>query len=166
MENTIKVLAVVNNEATRFHRFIYPFDKIKGTEFNGYKFEIDYREFSENLLDDIENYNIFTYHWDVNLSIQKLADIQARGLKILYSIDDYWRYSPNHPYFNNELVNNYTENRVKQHILNADAVMVTTERLALQVMKYNDNVAILPNFLDSSDYKHISDYNETRRKNI
>jgi hypothetical protein len=47
----------------------------------------------------------------------------------------------------------YTANRVKQHILNADAIMVTTERLAIQTMKYADNVAIIPNFLDIKDYK-------------
>lgn len=152
MENKIKVLAVVNNDANRFHRFIYPFNKIKETELEGNKFQIDYKEFNESLLDGIEEYDIFAYHWDINLSIQKLAEIQSKQVAILYSIDDFWEFSPNHPYFNNKIVNNYIVNRVKQHLLNADAVIVTTERLAIQVMKYADNVAILPNFLDPKDY--------------
>ena len=109
-------------------------------------------EASKELLEGIEKYDILTYHWDIDLSIQELSSIQSKGVKILYSLDDYWEFSANHPYFNNEMVNSYTANRVKQHILNADAVMVTTERLAIQVMKYADNVAIIPNFLDPEDY--------------
>lgn len=153
MANTIKVLAVDRKDPNFFHRFKYPFDKIKGTEFNEYNFEVDYKEYSETILDGIENYDVFAYHWDISLSIQKLAEIQSKRVKILYSLDDFWEFSPNHPYFNNEAVNVYTANRVKQHILNADAIMVTTERLAIQTMKYADNVAIIPNFLDTKDYK-------------
>ena len=152
MANTIKVLAVDRKDPNFFHRFKYPFDKIKGTEFNEYNFEVDYKEYSETILDGIEDYDVFAYHWDISLSIQKLAEIQSKGVKILYSLDDFWEFSPNHPYFNNESVNVYTANRVKQHILNADAIMVTTERLAIQTMKYADNVAIIPNFLDIKDY--------------
>jgi len=166
MENTIKVLAVINNDANRFHRFIYPFNKINGTELDGNTFQIDYKEFSETLLDGIEEYDIFTYHWDISLSIQKLAEIKAKGVKILYSLDDFWEFSPNHPYFNNESVNVYTANRVKQHILNADAVMVTTERLAIQVMKFADNVAILPNFLDPNDYNLVKEQSDKLRVGI
>ena len=152
MANTIKVLAVDRKDPNFFHRFKYPFDKIKGTEFNEYNFEVDYKEYSETILDGIEDYDVFAYHWDISLSIQKLAEIQSKGVKILYSLDDFWEFSPNHPYFNNEAVNVYTANRVKQHILNANAIMVTTERLAIQTMKYADNVAIIPNFLDTKDY--------------
>ena len=150
--NKIKVLAVTTDDANRFHRFIYPFDKIKGTEFNGFEFQIDYKEYYPEILKEAEDYNIFIYHWDITSKIQDLANLQAKGVKIIYSLDDFWEFSPNHPYFNNELVNSYTANRVKQHILNADAVIVTTERLAIQVMKYADNVAILPNYLDPKDY--------------
>ena len=152
MANTIKVLAVDRKDPNFFHRFKYPFDKIKGTEFNEYNFEVDYKEYSETILDGIEDYDVFAYHWDISLTIQKLSEIQSKGVKILYSLDDFWEFSPNHPYFNNESVNVYTANRVKQHILNADAIMVTTERLAIQTMKYADNVAIIPNFLDIKDY--------------
>lgn len=162
----IKVLAVINSDANRFHRFIYPFDKIKGTEFNNHQFEIEYKEYSESILEGIENYDIFTYHWDISLSIQKLAEIQAKGLKILYSLDDFWEFSLNHPYFNNQSINEYTANRVKQHLLNADAVMVTTERLAIQAMKYNDNVAIIPNFLDSKDYNLVKPESDKLRVGI
>ena len=41
MANTIKVLAVDRKDPNFFHRFKYPFDKIKGTEFNEYNFEVD-----------------------------------------------------------------------------------------------------------------------------
>lgn len=162
----IKILVINRKDPNTFHRFIYPFNKINGTELDGNTFQIDYKEFSETLLDGIEDYDVFAYHWDISLSIQKLAEIKAKGVKILYSLDDFWEFSPNHPYFNNESVNVYTANRVKQHILNADAVMVTTERLAIQVMKFADNVAILPNFLDPNDYNLFKEQSDKLRVGI
>jgi hypothetical protein len=65
MANTIKVLAVDRKDPNFFHRFKYPFDKIKGTEFNEYNFEVDYKEYSETILDGIENYDFFAYHLDI-----------------------------------------------------------------------------------------------------
>jgi len=164
---TIKVLCLEKpGDGSVFHRINYIADKINGQTLNNYIFDITLKEFKDITIQFVKEFDIFIYEWDLSFSIQQLSEIQASGTKILYSISDYWIFSPNHPYFNNELINSYTANRVKQHILNADAVMVTTERLAIQAMKYNDNIAILPNFLDPKDYQHITDYNEDRRKNI
>ena len=153
MDNKIKVLAITGKDANRFHRFDYPLNKINGLNIENKEFEITLKEFNKEIITEAVNYDILMYHWDMDVSVQELGTLQTKGVKLLYSLDDFWEFSPNHPYFNNEFVNSYTTNRVKQHLLIADAVMVTTERLALNVMKYNDNVAIIPNFLDLADYK-------------
>jgi len=153
MDNKIKVLAITGKDANRFHRFDYPLNKINGLNIEDKEFEITLKEFNKEIITEAVNYDILMYHWDMDVSIQELGTLQTKGVKLLYSLDDFWEFSPNHPYFNNEFVNSYTANRVKQHLLIADAVMVTTERLALNVMKYTDNVAIIPNFLDPADYK-------------
>ena len=149
---TIKVLCLEKRgDGSVFHRINYIAGKINGQTLNNYTFDITLKEFKDVTVQFAKEFDIFIYEWDVSFSIQQLSEIQASGTKILYSISDYWEFSPNHPYFNNETINVHTANRVKQHILNADAVMVTTERLAIEVMKYNDNVAILPNFPDHDD---------------
>lgn len=164
---TIKVLCLEKpGDGSVFHRINYIADKINGQTLNNYIFDITLKEFKDITIQFVKEFDIFIYEWDLSFSIQQLSEIQASGTKILYSISDFWEFSPNHPYFNNESVNVYTANRVKQHILNADAVMVTTERLAIQVMKYADNVAILPNFLDPKDYNLVKEQSDKLRVGI
>lgn len=150
----IKILAINNkNSGSHFHRIDYPFSKINGTELDNRVFDITLKEFTPEVVAEAENYNIFVYNWDVNVSVQELGRLQAKGVKILYSIDDFWQFSDTHPYYNNPMVIQVTQNRVLQSLTLADAVMVTTERLAMRVLPYNTNVAIIPNFLDPNDYK-------------
>lgn len=150
----IKVLAINNkNSGSHFHRIEYPFSKIHNTELDNRVFDITMKEFAPEIVNEAENYNIFVYNWDVNISVQELGRLQAKGVKILYSIDDFWQFSDTHPYYNNPVLIQVTQNRILQSLTLADAVMVTTERLAIRVLPYNTNVAIIPNFLDANDFK-------------
>jgi glycosyltransferase involved in cell wall biosynthesis len=150
---TIKVLAITSpNSGSHYHRLEYPFKKINGTELDGKKFDITIKEFTPEILKEAEEYNVLAYHWNLNVSIQELATLQAKGVKLLYSLDDFWQFSDNHPYYSNPITVQIAQNNTLKNLIMADAVMVTTERLAIQCMKYNDNIAIIPNFLDPTDF--------------
>lgn len=73
------------------------------------------------------------------------------GFKIVVDLDDHWNIGQSHI-----LTDFYKEHQVstfiEHNIIQADAVSVTHERLAEEVMKLNDNVYCLPNA--------IADYNQ------
>jgi len=150
----IKVLAITNEvSGSHFHRINYPLNKINGLDLDGKQIEIEFKKFDQDVLKG--EFDILVFHWSLEVSVQELGQLQAKGVKILYSVDDFWQFSDTHPYYTSPIAVNYVQNMVIQNLLLADAVMVTTERLALQVMKYNTNVAILPNFLDPADYSLV-----------
>lgn len=152
----IKILCLLkeNRNGSDYHRMQYPLDKLNGQLLEDREIEVTYKVFDKDVLKEAESYNILVYNWDVTgLSVQDIGHLQSLGVKILYSIDDYWQFSELHPYYNNDFIKQYIEGRVKQHLLSADGVMVTTERLALNCKPYADNIAILPNFLNPEDFK-------------
>jgi hypothetical protein len=150
----IKILAITEkNSGSHYWRLDYPISKINGNEVGENKLNFTLSEFSENTFKDMENYDILLFEWDIALTVQQLGELQAKGKKIVYSVDDYWEFSEIHPYYSQEQKRIYTANRVKQLLLLADAVIVTTERLALNVLQFNKNIAILPNFINPEDFK-------------
>lgn len=154
--NKIKVLVVLKDKlfnGSRYHRLQYPFSKINGKEFEGKEFAIDFEVFNENTLKKAEEYNIFIYHWDIACSIVELGELQSKGIKIIYSIDDSFEVEERNINFQDRFLRLYTKGRVIQSLLNADAVIVSTDRLMLKYKEFNDNIAILPNFLDPEDFK-------------
>lgn len=151
-QEIIKLLAINKPGGSGLHRVSY-FEKLNGVEIEGKKIEVTIKDFSETTLKEAEDYSIFLYHWDINLTFTQLGQLQAKGIRIIYSIDDFWEFSVIHPYYENEQLRNYTLQRIRTHLLNADVVLTTTQRLAWNCLKYNDNVAILPNFLNPADFK-------------
>lgn len=161
---TIKILAITEkNSGSHYWRLDYPIGKINGNEVGENKLNFTLSEFSENTFKDMENYDILLFEWDIALTVQQLGELQARGKKIVYSVDDFWEFSEIHPYYSQEQKRVYTANRVKQLLLLADAVIVTTERLALNVLQFNKNIAILPNFINPEDFKQFSKKTESRK---
>src|SRR6187402_967849 len=131
MKEKIRVLAITKGEnSNTWHRLEYPLKKINGLELEGKELEIDLKELNEEVLKNIKSYNILIYEWDIALSIQDLGNLQAQGVKILYSISDFWEFSEDNPTYKNQFEVNYAKQRVIQHLLLADAVMTTCERMA------------------------------------
>jgi len=154
--NKIKVLAITKPlSGSHFWRIFYPLSKINGSIVEDKEIEVTFKDFDDSIPKEAENYNILIYHWDIGLSIQEIGRLQSIGVKVIYSIDDFWEFSDYHPYYNSVFSRNYAQNRTKHHMINADGVIVTTERLALHAMKYNDNVAILPNFANPEEFKQF-----------
>ena len=150
----IKVLALYHEEnGSDFHRIVYPFKKVNGLELEGKTINVDLKKFEDVSLEEMEKYNILVYNWDVNLKIQDLGMLQAKGVKILYVLDDSYEIEESHPELGSPFMREYLKNRVKLHLLNANACIVTNERILLEAIKYNDNVAVIPNFINPADFK-------------
>ena len=148
----IRVLAITKEfGGSDFHRLTYPLSKINGFKGEDFEIDVDFQQLSEGFT--MDNHDVLLYNWDIGLSIQQLGEIQSKGKKIIYVLDDTINIEENHPTYNNPFIRQYAQNRVKQHLLVADAVIVSNERVMLDVIKYNDNVAVLPNFLNPEDFK-------------
>lgn len=153
-QKVIKILAITKqNDGAKFHRVEYGLGKLHNTEIEGKRIEVTLKEYDENTLKEAEDYSIFAYHWDIPVKHSELGQLQAKGIKVLYLIDDFYTFSILHPDYFQEQLRNYTEQRIRTHLLNADCVIVTTQRLAWNCLQYNDNVAIIPNFLNPVDFK-------------
>jgi len=155
MSEKIKILCVEKlNSPSHYLRLNYPLSKINGKNLENREIEVVFQEYNEKTLAEAEKFDIFIYHWDIGASYKQLQNLQDKGVKIIYSLDDaFWGYSELHPYYNTQSAMKYIFSIVTNHLLGANAVIVPTERLAINCMKYADNIAILPNFLDKNDYK-------------
>lgn len=91
-------------------------------------------------------------------SFEKVLQYKYKyGFKIVQDLDDYWELNVNHP-----LYKTWIEKKMGEEIFrwlpNADAVTVTTSRLADKVRPYNKNVHVIPNALPFGD----GQFNDTR----
>jgi len=68
------------------------------------------------------------------------------GFKILLDLDDYWELNVLHPMYKT-WNKNETGKKIFEWVKHADAITVTTQRLADKVYPYNKNVHVLPNAL-------------------
>lgn len=152
--NKIKVVALTKKESGSIvQRIIYPLNKIQGLELDGKEIEITFKE-SENLtVEEIKRFDILIYHWNCPFTIDQLKELQEAQVKIIYSIDDTFNIEENNSNYLIPGLREYAKARVIQHLKSADAVIVSVERLAIMYKEYNDNIAILPNFLDPKDFK-------------
>lgn len=154
----VKVLGIIKkNSGSHYHRIEYPLTKImnESNELDDHVFEITLKESQDLTVEELESYNVITFNWGVEIPASKLGELQSKGVKIVYSLDDFWQFSDNHPYYNNPVQIKTEQNNVIRNLILSDAVIVTTERLALQVLPYNENVAIVPNFLDEKDFNLV-----------
>ena len=145
----IKILGVNRDRnGSDWHRIFYNLNNINGLNIENSEIEVVFTE-GENLMEEIKGFNILAYNWDCKLTVQQLSSLQKEGIKILYFIDDFWEFPIGHyNFFNGEAI----KTRTKQHLLQADAVVCTTQDLVLKAIHYNDNVAIIPNFLNPKDF--------------
>ena len=149
----IKILAITKEGGSGYHRINYPFNKINGIDLDEKEINVDFKQFSEEVFKTATEYDILLYHWDIAVNITDLGNLKSKGVKIIYSIDDSPNIEEDNSNFQNPFLRQYIKGRVIQHILNADAVIVSTERLLLQCKEFNANIAVLPNFLDPKDFK-------------
>lgn len=84
-------------------------------------------------------------------------EMKAAGKKIVFDNDDTYNLSKNHPFFGLDEAGFEENKRMKNNVINnfirnADLVTTTTEFLADEYRKINDNVVVIPNYVDPDDW--------------
>ena len=151
MKETKVLVPVIKDSGSDFHRLVIPARELDnktikiGEEESILKFDIVEKD--SITFDQCLDYNIIFYNWDIKFKSWELGWLASKGVKLLYSIDDFWQFSELHPYYNNNVIRDYVERRVKENLTNATAVVTTTKVLATEVSDYNKTIGILPNFI-------------------
>lgn len=83
------------------------------------------------------------------------------GFKVCVDLDDFWELDQSHILYQSYIDDNYAQKQI-EHLREADMVIVTHERLAMEVRPYNENVHICPNAIP---HRGQFDLERTRDKN-
>jgi len=139
----IKALALYKPDSgCDYHRIVLPFQYDNGL--------VDNKAFErkgDTLEDRIKVADLVVWNRDFPYGIEVAETLKKQyGFKVVVDLDDYWHLYPHH-----FLSSYYRKKKVPDTIIMnirlADAVTVTTARLADKVREYNPNVHIIPNAL-------------------
>ena len=150
----IKILALSQeNSGSKYHRIDMVVEqlnekivKLSEEEEGVLKFELQKVPKGE-LADLSGDFDILFFGWGVNNKVTELADLQSKGKKIIYDIDDYWEFSIENPHYKDYIKRGRAANMVKRFLLNSDVVITSTLELAKKCSNYNPNVMTIPNFI-------------------
>jgi glycosyltransferase involved in cell wall biosynthesis len=120
----------------------------------------------ESIFNEFKGYDIIHYHrtllsnLETNLELlNKLKDI---GTKLIVDVDDYWVLDKTHPMYQYSVDTNLKEVTI-QNLINADHVTTTTEVFKNEVKKYNKNVSVLYNSVNSDIQPQFKNLNKFDR---
>lgn len=141
----VNILAITDNVGSNYHRIQLPLKY-----FNKQDFNIKYKPLQESLKEeDFIGIDILFFNWTISNSIYELALYKKRfGFKIIMDMDDYWDVSRNHPSYIG--IAQYLP-KLKDTIILADKLLVTTEHLKNKISYLNQNVEIVPNRIPYGD---------------
>lgn len=133
----MKVLSYIKDlDGSTYHRVFMPNRSI----------DAEVREKKNISEADLEWCDILHYSRHTVLSTKLLDKMRAKyGFKIVVDNDDWWETPKDHPMYEFWKKSNIGLS-VRNHMMNADAVITTTDTLA--AITPNDNVFVLPNALD------------------
>ena len=145
--NRLKLLFIPRDKhGCGFYRMLVPANEIK----------------RQNLADVVVEYgwNWETVKWADIIIIQRMTDIEAFdaidkahsvGKRIIYELDDFIQsVSPSNPSFSFWDLSGPNVARALKIMQRCDAVTVSTERLRNEYLLWNNNVGVLPNYLDKN----------------
>lgn len=155
MDKKIKVLAVPPDlTGVGYFRMINPhkrLDELFGDEFDiTIKHDVDFNDinFLKNFNIICVNRTLFTKMEPFYAIIKKLQT--EHNVKFVYDIDDYWDLGKNHPSYGIQIRENITT-KIIETIKIVDAVTTTTDIFANKIKKYNKNVFVIPNAIDTTE---------------
>lgn len=112
----------------------------------------------KKILEGAQFADIVVFHRPDKLENHKVAfELKKMGKKIVFDNDDTFKLSKGNPFFEKNMLEN-TKNEEKygnildNFINNSDAVTTTTEFLAKEYRKLNDNVHVIHNCIDPDDW--------------
>lgn len=140
----MKILGLINKDSgPGFHRILLPLLHMEG---------IDTRITNNVTEEDLSTCDAVYYNRVIGDNI-----LQARekyGFKIIVDVDDYWKLDPHHIAFNKYNEQNFADQQIK-HLLLADLITTTHERLAERIYPYNNNVIVTPNAIPNHEWFNI-----------
>lgn len=133
-----------------YHRLIVPYTAVSDLA----EFKCDVLHNPETLTDEqLQMYDAIIYQREIDTngkSLDLIAKYKKNGLKVIFDIDDYWHLPTTH-----HLYKPYLHHKIPQQteeILKAvDLVTTTTKHLAEIIQKYNPNVEVFPNCLNTEE---------------
>lgn len=139
----IKALALYKPDSgCDYHRIVLPFQYDNGMVDNS-----AFNTAGDTLENRLKVADLVVWNRDFPYGIEAAEELKKQyGFKVVVDLDDYWHLYPHH-----FLASYYRKKKVSatiiKNILLADAVTVTTARLADKVRPYNPNVHVIPNAL-------------------
>ena len=102
---------------------------------------------------DMTSYDVIVlqFAWDNDL-VFLISKLNKLGIKVVVDLDD--DYFNRNPYYPKDYSDGRMDNLIKS-ISMAGLITVTTDSLAETYSKYNDNVKILPNMIDISEWDSL-----------
>jgi len=143
----MKILGIINKDsAVAYHRITMPLVLMKDVRVHVTN-NISEETFNEGF--DIVLYSRITSDY----AFDKLNEMREKhGFKLFCDVDDYWKLDYWHPMREEYEKENFERTQIK-HIINADGVFVTNERLYNEVIGigYNEKCYIIPNAIPLVD---------------
>lgn len=109
---------------------------------------LDARVKNEITEEDLEWCDILHYSRHTHLAVKFLDEMRSKHkFKIIVDTDDWWEVPKDHPKYEYWRKSNVSL-QIRNHLMNADAVTCTHDRLAEEVRPLNPNVYVIPNAID------------------
>lgn len=138
---------VKGSDGCTYHRVLVPNRRIENT-----------RTVSE-LSDEVLEWCDILHYSRHSLMSPEFLDKKRKqfGFKIVVDTDDDWEVPKSHPKYESWSRGNISL-QIRLHLMNADAVTCTHERLARKVLPMNKNVYVIPSFIEKRRASSITSY--------
>ncbi len=142
------------NTGVNYYRCLLPVKAIDSNFRGEYHIDIvDAFNFSDT--SSWDSYDLIHFHTtlvDFKDMERVCKAIQAKGIKLVLDIDDYWVLPKTHPRYEDVVHSKFAE-LIKKNISLVDYVTTTTEAFAKELRKYNKNVVVLQNAIPFKERK-------------
>lgn len=154
----MKVLGIYDRSGPKYHRVLFPLSGLH------HDYGFDCKIVSSIMEKDLDGLDILFFNRIIGMNKVKLLALREKyGFKMICDLDDHWVLDKDHPLYEG-YKNHGVSDKIEWHIRNSDAVTVTHERLAAEVVPLNNNIHILPNAIPKHDqFLVIKTYDECIR---
>lgn len=119
----------------------------------GDEFDVDIvflKDFPQDLTGFLSQYDLIQMHKQFDKNMQVMETIKFLDIPVILDIDDHFSLGPDHPMYLTSKREGWADTIIK-HIKEASLVTTTTPLFAEVLMKYNPNVAVIPNAINPTE---------------
>ena len=164
----IKVLVVPSDRTgVSYYRSTIPHIKLEEYFPNEFHVDIDY-EPELNNDEFLKKYDLIHYHrtlGDYNNLSNLLERCDKLGIATIMDIDDHWSPGPDHPAW--EIIKQHElDKKILNNLKVSKNIATTTKVFADEIGKYNKNVYVIPNAIDTLEKQYQSNSEKSDRVRI